>query len=121
MANTLSIYTGTVTNGGTDGDLVTNERRMTLSGLRGGQPVKVFAFRAESADYPAVRIKAYFSGTNAGLWEISGDNVNWSSELHTVYVAGKNVVFWVRCTIPADMAYGNHTDTELVCEYLGGV
>ena len=121
MANTLSIYSGSITAGGIDGDLITSNRRITLSGLRSGQPVKMFAFRAESADYPAVRIKAYFSGTYAALWKLSADRVNWVDVLHVPYVAGKNVLFWIRCTIPDNMEYGVHTETSLECEYLGGV
>ena len=121
MANTLHIYGGTVTAGSTDGDLITDSRRLTLSGLRSGQPVVMYALRAESADYPAVRIKSYFSGKNAALFQISGDKVNWGDVLHTTYVAGRNVLFWIRCTIPEDMAYGIHSDTDLICDYLGGV
>ena len=120
MANALSIYGGSVHANAQDGTLITNERRISLSGLRNGSVIGMYAFRA-SADKPACVIKGTIVGTEASQYKLSADGANWSDKLEVLYVGDYNVLFYIKCNIPEEASYGTHSNTYLVIEYKGGV
>lgn len=121
MANTLHIYGGDIHAGAQDGDMITNERRITLAGLKDSSTAKMFALRAQSASYPACVVKTYFAGTEADKFELSLDGSNWVKKLSNVYIKDANILFFIRASIDEDADYGIHAGTYLVNDYLGGV
>lgn len=121
MANTLHIYGGDIHAGAQDGDMITNERRIALTGLRDNNVIKMYAFRAQSASYPACAVKSYFTGTDANTFELSLDGNKWAKRLNIGYVKDENILFFVRANIDEDADYGIHEGTYLVNDYLGGV
>jgi len=120
MANALSIYGGTVHANQQDGDLITNERRITISGIRADTVTGCYALRA-SADYPACIITLTVDGADAGLFKLSTDGVNFYDVIHVFYVGDYNVLFWIKAEIPENKPFGVHSNADLVCDYMGGV
>jgi len=120
--NALSIYGGAPTAGEQDGDLITNNRKIALVGARGlNTSVKVYAMRTPGFTRPACIVRATFGGLNKEWFEVSLDRRNWGSGFICPYVAGSNVLFFIRANIPEDADYGDNINNYLAFEYKGGV
>ena len=120
--NSLSIYGGEVSAGAQDGDLITEQRKIALVGIRDADTgIKTYALRTMGADKPACIIKAILEGENADWFEVSADMANWDSFFTATYVRDANVLFFIRCNIPEDADYGDNSNNYLVFDYMGGV
>lgn len=122
-SSALSVYNGTITPGGTDGDLISNTNMVTLKGIRDNQALRTLALRAPGgAEYPVVCLKTYIIGPQADWFEISFDAAKFTTgKLQKFYIVNENVLLYIRCNIPEDADFGNNEMNYLVFDYLGGV
>ena len=117
----LSIYGGEVTAGAADGDLITNERKLALKGLRGNPVTKTYALRTLGTSTPALVVKMDIIGPQKEWFGISLDGSKWGNHLDVAYIKGENVLFFIKCNVPEDADYGNNLANFLVLDYFGGV
>lgn len=122
-SSALCVYNGTITPGGTDGDLISDTNRILLKGSRDSQAVRTLALRAPGgAEYPVVCLKEYIIGPQANWFEISFDAANFTHDkLQKFYIINENVLLYIRCNIPEDADFGNNEMNYLIFDYLGGV
>ena len=112
---TLAAYNGTVTAGGTDGDLVTTANPILLAANRGtvSAPVTV-AVRGDSVHHYLCNVLA--SGTNAERVHLSLDGVNWSQVVMLHQIATTNSLVYLRTDVLEDEDYGDNTAITLVID-----
>jgi len=117
----LSIYGGEVTAGDVDGDLITNERKLALKGTRGNPVISTYALRTIGASKPALVVKGTLDGPQKEWFSVSLNGESWSDRFDIPYIAGGNVLFFLKCDIPEDADYGDNTSNYLNLDYFGGV
>jgi len=117
----LSIYGGEVTAGDSDGDLITNERKLALKGTRGNPVILSYALRTIGASKPALVVKGTLDGPQKEWFSVSLNGESWSDRFDIPYIAGGNVLFFLKCDIPEDADYGDNTSNYLNLDYFGGV
>ena len=98
----LSIYGGEVTAGDVDGDLITNERKLALKGTRGNPVISTYALRTIGASKPALVVKGTLDGPQKEWFSVSLNGESWSDRFDIPYIAGGNVLFFLKCDIPED-------------------
>lgn len=119
----LGIYTGSVTAGSTDGNLVNFDGgKILLSGYRDKTTaMQTLALRARAgSDYPVVNLHVSVTGPKSDWYLISMDGSNFVKSLAFPYIC-KNVLLYVKAVIPEDADYGLLTGNYLKFDYLGGV
>lgn len=110
---TLAAYNGTVTAGGTDGDLVTTANPIVIAANRGAvsAPVTV-ALRGDSIHHYLCTIVP--SGTGAERIQVSLDSVNWSQSVLVQQIATSNSMLYLRTEVGEDEDYGDNTAISLL-------
>lgn len=120
----LAVYGGTVTAGGTDGNLIGfADGKILLSGYRDKNTnTQVLGLRAPGgASFPVVNLNITVGGAQSSWIKLSTDGANFHSSVHINYMVNANVLLYVKASIPDDADYGIINGNYINFSYLGGV
>lgn len=115
----VHIYSGTVTEGETDGDLVTESAvdgsRILLSALRGqSSEIKACAVRSDNGAYIAT---LELAGPNIDKIFISLDRSSWTSKINFFNINAQNQLFYIYAEIGEDEDYGDDNQNYITKIY----
>jgi hypothetical protein len=112
----INVYINNPTDGGTDGDLVTDTNPITLSSLRGAvSKIVKCSLRADLAT--CYLCKVGLTGKNADKVQLSLDCTNWVSNFFVFQVGLSNAPFYMQTIIGDSEPFGLDDSVSLQLDY----
>ena len=121
MANYIHIYKGTITAGGTNGDMCTEIGNTTgnyinylLNATNSEEAVVTLAIRCQNGYQTLDNAVLTIAGTNAAKYELSLDNATFTSSLTFAAPLTNNQIFYLKAKSASTEVPQDDTSTNLV-------